>query len=456
MGHRVSFQFMKLFAGLLTVFFVGATFANTIATTPVTIDFTKPVQAVSPLAFSFDVSGYGQGGMQIITRDAVAFRKLKALKPASVRMHLKYDPPGQYKRLVCAGAGCTTNEAGEHWINSIIAIGAIPVLIVDNDKSHSLSQDMENAKRMVAYFNKTLKKPVKRWIIGNEPDNGKMDAATYSRRFNSIYDAMKSVDPTIKIGGPANAYFNQGFLQTFLTQSGSRVDFIDFHQYGQGGDVQRDEATLLSKTVEYRNNILQLRRMVKATPQSAPRASKIEIEVGEWNLDWSGNKKQYSPFATVWGVSVIGQILQAGGISMTYADKNGDLGLLWEKQTEKGVSGFHVNDEMPLYHAIGMYTGEGLFPVFGKSLVKVANTVPDLEIYAATNPKTIIIVNKSPLKSRTVRYQLKGVTGGKATVWQKSSNSKPSSPPVKVSEATVGNGQLILTSPPYSVIRVNL
>ena len=70
------------------------------------------------------------------------------------------------------------------------------------------------------------------WVIGNEPDVANQEtAATYSQHFNTLYDAMKRVDPSIMIGGPATLGFDQPFIQTFLDNSASRVDFVDFHFY---------------------------------------------------------------------------------------------------------------------------------------------------------------------------------------------------------------------------------
>jgi xylan 1,4-beta-xylosidase len=50
--------------------------------------------------------------------------------------------------------------------------------------------------------------------------------------FNKAYDAMKAVDPSIKVGGPAfaNAY-NYAAIDEFITATKDRVDFISYHTY---------------------------------------------------------------------------------------------------------------------------------------------------------------------------------------------------------------------------------
>jgi hypothetical protein len=437
-------------AGLFSFCVLGyAGFFNPVFAENITVDFTKPVQSISPQAFSVSESGYGYGGQQILTRDASFAQKIKLLHPGLIRIHLKYTNSGQ---LACGGAGCATDEPGEHWVSTIKKLGASPVVIVDNDQSHALVQDVSNAVRMVKFFNKETRNPVARWIIGNEPDNGKMDASTYSRRFNAIYDAMKREDPGIMVGGPANAYFNKSFLQTFLTRSGSRVDFLDFHQYGQGGDVKLSEQALLEKTVEYENNILTLRQMIQSMPGLSSR--KIGIEIGEWNLDWSGDFKQYTPFNTVWSASVLGHILKAGGISMIYATKNGDLGLLWERSTGKGRSGFRVNAAMPIYHGMGLYTGEGLFPAFGKTMTSTVTRLPNLEIFASDKPKGLVIINKSASQVEMGRFKLIGVVNGQAEIWEKAGNAPPTAAPKRVAIVPISKGLFDYKILPYSVYRI--
>src|SRR5258708_760770 len=209
------------------------------------IDYTSPVRKLDPLAIGMDISGYGTP--KVFANDRAEQRKLKALGIKFMRMDLKYSTPGDpTSRIICGGSGCDTRWTGAQWIQAIKSIGAQPLVIVP----HSAI----DAANMVKYFNKMTGNYVQYWIVGNEPDLAGIPAATYSTDFNRDYDAMKAIDPTIKIGGGVTAWYNVPFLQAFLQQSGSRVDFVDFHGYGQEGKAPGDETALFQYAAQFSND----------------------------------------------------------------------------------------------------------------------------------------------------------------------------------------------------------
>lgn len=218
-------------------------------TPSIRVDFTKVLHPVSPLTFGLDISGYG--GDQAFPRDAREQQLIKALHPGVMRTGLRYAVPGDpTSRFHCAGRGCATDIPGDEFVKAIKAVGGEPVVmtVVYNGAEE---QSVTDAVNLLKHFNVETRNPVKRWLIGNEPDNKKMRAEEYAHQFNRMYDAMKAIDPTIKIGGPTTASFNVGFLKTFLENCGSRVDFVDFHGYGEGGKTDRPEAQLLEQTSKY-------------------------------------------------------------------------------------------------------------------------------------------------------------------------------------------------------------
>lgn len=428
------------------------------AASDINVDFTNTIRTLHPLAISMDESAYGRNGIYI-TDDVIHRERIKELKIAGMRMSLKYSIPGEPGSPIrCSATGCNQTVTGDQWVSAIKQTGAQVTIELHQDKTHTLSTATADAANMVRHFNINTSNPVKRWIIGNEPDNSgsssNMSATDYSNRFNALYDAMKAVDPTIEIGGPATAYYNTGFLDTFLTISGGRADFVDFHTYGQGGTTVRAQDVLLSETDRYENYINDLKGRIQTKQPS--RASEIEIEVGEWNLDWDGegvSQSEYKQYNTVWSASALGHILKAGGISMQYASKNGDLGALWEYQTANSPTGWQIDDRMPIFHGIGMYTGESIsgFPRFGNTMVNSSTILPNVEVYVSNNPKNIVVINKDPSASHDAEFSLTGVTSGTVDVFRKDQNVEPKDLPVKQSSTTINSGTFSYTIPPYSV-----
>ncbi len=436
----------------------AVTLANTI------VDFTTTLSAVDPYAFSMDVTGYGQG--VDITNDATERVLLKNMNMGMMRMGLMYATPGDpNSQIRCSAGGCSNPGAtGDDWISNIKALGAEPIVVL----SVSAASYAQDAANMVAHFNTTNgvadpTKPnyIKFWIVGNEPDlNGGLNSA-YDPKFNAAWDAMKTIDPNIKIGGPAKATFTgeglsstlpisktgsysatTAWLDTFLTDCGSRVDFLDFHKYDLSGSQWSDSPTRLNSsgnTYKYQIRPAQVLYMVAHNAVSAPRASQIMVELGEWNISSNSGSISTSPeirlpydfFNTLYGASALGNMMTVGARAMVFGDKNTALGIFGDGTTPYPPTGVTlppgwtppgVDVPMPIYYAYGMYTGMGQFRHHGTAAVKTSTSIAaapnGLDVFASNNQKNIVVVNKNNV-ANTVVFALTGFTTGTADVWQK-------------------------------------
>lgn len=422
----------------------GALRVHAQSTPNVTVDFNQKIATISPLAIGLAEALYPKNNTDF-TSDSVMRDKLKKLKLGQVRLELKYKTSGDpSSAIVCGASHCGSGISVDNAVTAIKGIGAEPVLSVPGNTT--------DAVNMVKHFNKDKALGVKKFIFGQEPDAKKITADTYASSFNAAYDAMKQVDPTIKIGGPATAYYNSAFLQTFLTQSGSKVDFIDFHQYGPGGSSSKTEAQMLSEAANYESNVNSLRTMIQNTPASASRAGQIDIQIGEWNYLFDDiNTRFYSHFATIWDAMAMGYMLKAGAQSMAYSSRGRDLGLLYEYKTSTNTPAYKINDTMPFYHGIGMYGGEGLFRPFGSAMVSATSQLADVAVFASDNPRNIVVINKNSTAAQQVTIHLNGVTSGTVDVWRKDGSQNSTFPPVNIQAATISNGNFSYTLPPYSI-----
>src|SRR5229473_2521678 len=406
------------------------------------IDYTSPIRKLDPIAIGMNLSGYGYPN--VFANDRVEQRKLKMLGIKYMRMDLKYITPGDpTSKIVCSANGCDARWTGDQWVQAIKAIDAQPLIMV--------SSSTVDAANMVKHFNKDTNNYVQYWIVGNEPDLARISAVTYSTNFNQVFDAMKAIDPTIKIGGGATAWYDTPFFQTFLQQSGSRVDFIDFHGYAQEGNVQGDYTTLFQIAAGYGNGINNLRSLIQ---QIVPaRASQIGIEVGEWELNWGGTEQNNTNFHAVWAASVLGHILSSGGWSLFYADKGNAIYGNQHTITDPygHVVNINVDDTNPAYHGIGMFTGEGLFRGFGDTMINAYTTLPNVEVYASDNPKNIVVINKDPSITQTATVSLNGVTSGTVEVMRKDESVLFPNPPIKLGILPLQNGTFTYQLTPFSI-----
>ncbi|MEV1247484.1 PA14 domain-containing protein [Nonomuraea sp. NPDC050022] len=425
------------------VWTAGAPAEAAVAAT-VSVDFTQPIRPIAPTDFGIGITGYGEGSY--ITNDTKHRDRLRALGVGRMRIELHYQEPGNHDSpIVCGGYKCATEVSGDAWITAIRDLGAEPVVILQVDGRQSAEVNRGDAVALYKHFAATGE-PVQRFILGNElncactPDKPEMTAAEYSRRFNLITDALRAENPAVKVGGPATAWDDRTYIKTFLEGSGSRVDFVDYHDYGSGDDQITDEQLLGSVIRTYETDI----KEVSALAESIL-GRKIDIQIGEFNSDHKDDDghRTLTHFNTVWGAAALGQILHAGASAYQYGDKNGQLGLT----SEKGEGNIPRNEPLPIYHGIGMYTGEGLFRPFGKTIVQASANNDKLHVFASDQSKNVVLVNvgTDPIDAALA---LTGLTAGTAAIWQSTSDAWT---PHRTGTATIAGGKATVTLPAGSV-----
>jgi hypothetical protein len=413
-----------------------------------TVNFTQAitysgVKAAYP--FSGTISTYGSTSIAQ-PGGAIQSARLTNLKLGLYRVPIKWNGGN----VISSAVGGPTNISGLAWITAIKNTGSEPMVVIggaanDNDITPA------DAANLVNYF-KNNGMPVKYWVVGNEPG---MTMDEYCAMFNAVFDAMKNADTSIKIGGPALAWFNMDGLRRFIQLSGNKADFIDYHHYAMGVSFLSDEQAL-SETVNWENEIKEIRAMIASELPGAE--SRIEIQVGEYNWSWrtgngypgwNGDDRFYNSIATVWAASVAGHIAKAGGRGHQYADLNGALGLTFEKASDASNFGRSVNDAMPVYYGLQMFSGGNLFRAFG-SPANASTTLSNVEVYASTN-KNIVMVNKDLSASQTVSVDAIGIPNGAVIdVWQ-TNNAQPFTAPQKVGSIVASNGWFSYNLPAKTV-----
>jgi hypothetical protein len=411
--------------GTFVVAIVGGitTLAIFAASTNATVDFSKPLTTVAPYAFSGTISTYGNQGT--IVNSAKQRTNLNNLGLGSYRIPLQWNNGNP----VSSAEGAAGGPSGDAWITKIREIGAEPMVVLGGSQDNNFSA--QDAANMVRHYSGANK--VTYWVIGNEPDNRGIGMAQYCNTFNAASDAMKAVDPSIKIIGPALTDYEDykyADYDAFLKCAGSRVDIVDFHDYGER--TQNLAYNVSSQAERYEGKVKDLRaRIQRLVPN---RAANIEIQIGEWNVTPIANgdldDRMYSGGTTVYGALAAGNIAKAGARGHQYSDQNNPLGLTFESQSVAANFGKTIADPMPLYHGIGMFTGEKLFRGFGKQFVETTSDNANVSLYASTNDKNIVLINKGENAAENAAVKLTGFTGGTAEIWQ-TNKAKPFDAPVK-------------------------
>jgi hypothetical protein len=147
------------------------------------------------------------------------------------------------------------------------------------------------------------------------------------------------------------------------------------------------------------------------------------VSVGEYNWAWQyndgvagGDTRFFQPIITVWGASVIGHVLSSGGWAFQYSDQNGPLGLTVEAGNDD--QGKPQSAPQPIFHGLGMWTGEKLFRGFGADLVTASCADAGVEIYATSGPNVLVVNKTGQAKDVLLTWDL--TAGRAASVWQTS------------------------------------
>ncbi|HZM84280.1 MAG TPA: cellulose binding domain-containing protein [Candidatus Limnocylindrales bacterium] len=284
---------LLLGTGTLATGISGPLAATAAATTPVTVT----VNARAGLA-RMPATGLG-------INDAVWDTHLGGtptsdlLRAAGVKM-IRY-PGGSYGDIyhwethTAPGGYVAPNTDFDTFIASVRAVGAQPMIIANYGTGTP-----EEAAGWVNSANILKGYGVKYWTVGNEnygnghygasweadnhPDKS---ASFYANQVVAYADAMKAVDPSIKVGAvltmPANwpdgitAGADPGpWNQAVLSIAGSKIDFVDVHWYPGGSTA----AESLAKTAPIEDSIFMLRQQISRYAGKSLEISMTESNVG--------------------------------------------------------------------------------------------------------------------------------------------------------------------------------
>jgi alpha-L-arabinofuranosidase len=310
----------------------------------------------------------------------------------------------------------------------------------------------QEAAELVEYMNNKKGFRVDYWEIGNEA-NGEWDKAyttpdNYHKQLKAYSEAMKAVDPRIKIGANwgEEYYDNVQWDQTIMKYAADYIDFVSYHWYPNHigkRHVYKGRKHPLAE--EVMANAFQIpyivERVEKLIAQYAPhRKGKIETCFLEWDGSWDAPISDLPPYEqgiaqwslanAIFYADCFGQFAQSGVTVSTHYDlQECSYGLIrgWDINEGWGGEKWDQNTVRPKAYAIKLFAKH-----FGDILIesKVENSpsyekpkdwwpssyageVPYVTCYASKfssqNKLGIILINKHSDKNFDVRISLKSV-----------------------------------------------
>ena len=438
-----------------------------------TVDFAAahPGTGLSALSFGSCISTYAGDTrtVNIVKGPAAESRSWRStlgeLGPLAWRIPLTWNGgrPGS-----SAHGARSSGDAGDY-VAAIRSIGGTPVVVVggatgDNDVRAA------DAAALVRHFNDAGGRhggPVEHWIIGNEPDNGGdaafgMDAYLHGGKggsgFPAVAAAMRAATTRpLSIAGPALvtwADYKEANYSAFLDACGADADVLDFHMY-EGAHLSRYSAAMTW-----------LRGAVASRPSTAGR---MTVRLGEYNWKWHYEEPEHGAHQfstsrnTVAAACTIGRIVEQGGWAHQYADHNGPLGLITPGDGEHGApAGQRLRT--PSYFGIKMWTGGNLFRRPTGSMATCTTALPEVEVFASTGERNVVLANKAPDSAQDVELALRGAPlTGTYEVWQTVPGMDPADAgggqwqdPLRIRSGTYQGGRILFPAPAMTVSTVLL
>ncbi|HEX5118583.1 MAG TPA: cellulose binding domain-containing protein [Pseudonocardiaceae bacterium] len=366
------------------------------------------------------------------------------LSTAGVRM-LRY-PGGSYGDIyhwqdnTATGGFVAPGTDFDSFMGTVRTIGAQPMLIANYG-----SGSPQEAADWVRYANVTKGYGAKYWEIGNElygngyygadwetDDHADHSPTAYADNVLSYVDAMKAVDPTIKVGAvltlPGNwpdSVVNAGdagdWNKTVLSLAGSAIDFVIVHWYPSATDA----ATELTEPSMVAGELAQLRQEIDQ--YAGPNGPHIGIAMTEMN---GGVDEDTQPDA-LFSADAYFTALEHGVFTVDWWDThNGgtavgtapdgatdfdDFGVLSSGSTVGTTAEPPMNTPFPSYFALAMLGRVGR-P--GDTMVRAGSDSSMVAVHAVRNANgdlSVLLVNKDPANAHQVALHYAGFTPSTAT-----------------------------------------
>ena len=212
----------------------------------------------------------------------------------------------------------------DDYVNSVYSSGAQPFMSISYAPAHLSKNGYGNelnypndrtafakyCAEIVRHYNIEQKRGIEYWEIWNEPWWESQSMNEYILIFNEAAKAMKSVDPTIKVGGPGNAWYIPEWVDATL-QNCPELDFIPWHIYN-GDRSGNADWQILDDTTIYEQTAKDARaRIEKSRPNSNIEIMVTELNsVSKWNP--TTDPRISYQFNAAWYASALNHLIRGG------------------------------------------------------------------------------------------------------------------------------------------------
>jgi alpha-N-arabinofuranosidase len=152
---------------------------------------------------------------------------------------------------------------------------------------------------------------VKFWEVGNEIwgdwVRGHSDAETYARNYNRYAQAMRAVDPSIKLIAVGDNDMN--WNRTVLREAGRNIDYLAIHHYYGRREMQGDPLNLMARPLFFERFYTRVEQLLDELGLN----DRVKLAINEWGLDLP-SERQYSIEPALYGARLMNVFERSGEI----------------------------------------------------------------------------------------------------------------------------------------------
>lgn len=429
---------------LTMLFPAGVSFAGTATT--ITVDTASNAGSVNPFAWGVgapDKYAWWAGNTALKTRISDAKIKLVRVNPIQNMLYNGRDP------YPSAGTFALTDM--DAILNTIYDAGAEPLFViagfpagVPNTRDASGTITSANWTEYANFMKGVVKryntdhvlgasKTIRYWELWNEPTiegDGKFSSqANYKTFAQTVGNAMKAQDSTIKLIGPVDAWSDlssTGYVSYAAKQLESQIDILSWHDYGP--DPTNSDATRLAWTKpHYQDNVATVKSGGAGDIFKGPSGKLYGAAITEYNMSHQDggstyNAKYHNYFNAIYSASAIVNAMKGNAdmlMSYNLAETGTNLLGLLDNTSYSPYKPYYA------YHLFGNH--------FGNQKLTGTGGTTNLEFVAskdtATGKTYVIAVNKDASVTYDAAVQLQNISSatGTVNVWKLDATTNPTS-----------------------------
>ena len=421
----------------------------TAQTVRVEVDAARPVRPINPWLYGINTANWdeslfpGRTGEMLLKSDRDAIARIKA----SGTTLLKYPGGNQADRYVWnSPANPVTEMDTDEYIALCREVGAEPFITINFNESPDL------AAAWVRYCNIQRGYGVKLWEVGDEQwgwwAKGHAPPEEYAKKYVSFVQAMKAVDPTIKVATnvPLGAH-PENWTERVLRAAGDYVDMLTYTYFPQKGGEENDDS-LFATTGKFRALHQQLLADVRRVMGAERAKSLLTINVGYNSVNTGPGPQTIQLANALWVADMLGAMAELGtdigclwALHNQYPPRGGDFGYL---------SSDGRNTPRYTYFVFPMFVN-----LFGSEVLQVSGSGEPVSVYASRTGKalTIALINKQKKASNLVEVTLNNFAPhARAEAWildEKHRNER-------LPDVSTPSGRFEVKVPPYAFMMIRL